>query len=253
MNRPVLIAAALSLAAVPAFAGDRVFAFGYGTSTLAEGRTDLELHATLEAHSRDDHDFRELETREEVEYGLTNSTQVSLYLDQRYLNEPNDVGGRDHTFKFTTVDGEIIHSLTSSAEDGLGTAVYGELSAGGEHLGVEAKFLVEKQVEQFDFIANFVLEKEWDGVNYEEDTLTPGLVLGASYALTPNFSAGAESRIEKAYDLKEKEWADTETYVGPNFAWHNAKAFVVVAPLFQVSRVSDAPEYMAKVVAGWKF
>ena len=41
MTRSLLAALALSALAAPAFAGDRLFAFSYGSNTLAEGRTDL--------------------------------------------------------------------------------------------------------------------------------------------------------------------------------------------------------------------
>lgn len=254
MTRSLLAALALSALATPALAGDRLFAFSYGSSTLAEGRVDLEGHATWGAHSKDDHDLHDLELRQEVEYGLTNDTQVSIYLDQRYTNEDNGAGGRDKDFRFSGIDGEVIHTLTSSAEDGLGTAVYGEVEIRDRKINLEGKFLMEKQLgNDWTLVSNLVVEKAWEGSHAEESTLELGVSFGASYRINANWSAGAEARLEREYVFTHSEWETMETYVGPNVAWHQGRFFAVVTPMFQLSSVSDAPDYLTRVIAGVKF
>ncbi len=256
MNRSALLVfAVLSAAATtPALAGDRLFGFSYGSNTLAEGRTDLEAHATWGAHSKDDHSLHALELRQEVEYGLTNDTQVSVYLDQQYNNEDDGAGGRDKSFRFSGVDGEIIHTLTTSAEDGLGTAVYGEVEIRDREINLEGKFLMEKQLgADWTLVSNLVVEKAWTGSHAEESTLELGVSAGASYHIDGHWSVGAEARLERQYAFADSVWDPMETYVGPNVAWHQGRMFAVVTPMFQVSSVGGAPDYLTRVIMGWKF
>src|SRR5437867_3970560 len=61
-------------------ADERRFTYVYEATTVPKGDLEFEQWFSWQRPTREDHDFDRLEFRHELEYGLTDRLQVSLYL-----------------------------------------------------------------------------------------------------------------------------------------------------------------------------
>src|SRR5260370_3852287 len=78
--------------------------------------------------------------RHELEYGVTNKLQVSVYLaDWFYENQ------REHSgFAYSDSAIELIYNLTNPVDDPLGLSIYAEVNAGDRLIELESKLIAQK-------------------------------------------------------------------------------------------------------------
>jgi hypothetical protein len=249
MIRTLICAATFSLvAAAVANASDLRFAFARDVAVQPKGMLEYEQWVTFK-----DYDNRQrFEFRHELEYGLTESTQLGIYLsDWRHTTNDN---GADET-EWRTAGLEIIHQLSNPTTDVLGSALYGEVLLGPEKFELEAKVLLQKNVGPLAFLYNFVLEAEWEGEslkNLDERVGVNENLFGISYQISPNFLIGAEAM----HAVEFEDWQDAGDhvfYAGPNFSIRGKNFFVTTAALFQATDVDGEPETQIRVKAGFSF
>ena len=169
---PYLSLAVLTALGAPLFsgataeAGDRKFGYTYEATTLPKGALEFESWVTWKSFGNGDRfDFRH-----ELEYGVTDDFQVSLYM-ANWRHE--DRGGEtDSAFKSTSV--EAIHALTDPTEDFLGSALYLEAGLGDEEVFVEGKLLLQKNFGRWIVAGNSVVEPEWEGDGARESSREEG-------------------------------------------------------------------------------
>ncbi len=238
------VAAAL---ATEAFAGARNFAFVYEADTQPKGTLEYEQFVTWKTDKRSDRSFDRLEFRHELEYGLTDATQIALYLADWQYQDGRSVSDDGAQYKDTAV--EVIHQLSNPTTDWIGSAIYGEFKMGPELVEVEGKLILQKNVGKWVFAYNAALEAEWEGAHYQERTGTLEQTAGVSYEIHPRFTVGAEL-------LHEIEWADWSKaskgplYMGPTVSYRGKGWFVTVGALMQVTDRPDEPDLQVRMLLG---
>ena len=249
MIRSLICAAVVSLAAtVASSASDLRFAFGRDVAVQPKGVLEFEQWFTF----KDYENRQRFEFRHELEYGLTENTQLGIYLsDWRHTENDN---GADET-EWRTAGLELIHKLSDPTTDAIGSALYGEVLVGPEKFLLEGKILLQKNVGPFAFLYNFVLEAEWEGEslsNLDERVGVIENIAGVSYQISPQFFIGAEAK----HEVEIADWEDVGDhvfYVGPNFSIRGGNFFVTTAVLFQATEVDGEPDTQVRLKAGFTF
>lgn len=247
--RRLSTAALLTIVAIsPAGAGERRFAFSYEADTVPAGTREFEQWVTWKSDKATNHDFDEFTFREEFEFGLTDRLQLGIYLaDWRILRGTDDDGT---TFKDTGFD--LIYNLTDPTTDWIGSALYGEVLVGPDKFVLEGKLLLQKNIGKWMFVANTIVEAEWEGDDLEEKVGVWQNTFGVSYQVNPSLTIGAEAKHEVEFENWE-ERGEHVLYAGPNFSYRRKNFFIVVAPLFQVTSIASEPDFMTRTIFGFHF
>lgn len=240
MTRSVGVSAALLAAligAATASADERKFTYSYESKTLPQGAWEFEQWATLQTRQESGRS-QAWSFREEIEYGLADRLTTALYLNWEYEAVPGE-----HEVEFETVSSEWKWKLMDAVADPVGLLLYGEVAAGPEEQELELKLIVDKQVGDFRFVYNFVVEferaeeetpagDEWEKESAFEHTF------GISYQANPNFAVGVESLFVQKYEEIFEELEATALFMGPNVHVATGGWWVTVTALRQVDRGS---------------
>src|SRR5262249_5337803 len=133
----------------------------------------------------DEHRFNSVDFRQEIEVGITDHFQLSLYLaDWGYTEDPAE---NKHGFEYQDSAVEMIYDLTNPTTDLLGSALYGELRGGPDELELESKVILQKNVGRFVLAYNATLEATWEEDDYSQSNGEFSQTFGASYELSPSW------------------------------------------------------------------
>ena len=240
--------ALLALAASPrtGSASERLFAYTYQTLTAPVGEIELENSVTWKSRPGI---IRTFEFRHELEFGLTDKTQLGLYL----ANWQYDARSRGSKYTSSTI--ELIHNLSNPVTDILGSAIYGEIGMGDRSANLEGKLLLEKRIGRWTFAWNGALEAVWDGKEFGDLLMASGELsqsAGLSYEITKSFSLGAEV----LHELPLGKWhgpANAEVYVGPNVTIHKGRFFATLSTLFQTTDKRTEQSVQGRAIVGIRF
>ena len=246
-NRLLLLATAAIVATLPcnARAAERRFTYNYETTTSPRGSWEFEQWFTWKGYD----DKNRFEFRHELEYGITDSLQLGLYLSDWRLTDPKQ--GKSEA-EWKSAGAELIYSLSDPTKDLIGSALYGEFKVGPEVFALEGKLLLQKNIGPLALVYNFILEAEWEGENYDEEVGVIENTLGFSYQLSPSFFIGAEA----VHEVEFEGWQDAGEHVlsaGPNFSFRKGSFFTTVTGLFQLSDVDGEPDHQIRLIAGFHF
>lgn len=264
-------AIALSLAAfaAPGRADENLFGYSYGTETLPKGALELYSWVTWRS-GKGKGRYHALDLRQEIEYGITNRLQASLYTNQRYHaihdSQPVEVEGgvaereypnRNH-FAFDGVQAELKYALLSPYEDPIGFALYVEpgWSRTSKESGqredawsLELKALLQKNFLEDTLIAvlNVSPEYEWAqerGSSQWEKELELEITGGLSYRIAPRWFLGLETRYTSEYpdfpdESRRAYWA---MFVGPAVHYASRRWWVTATVLPQVYGSPQDPD-----------
>jgi len=233
-----------------AFAGDRKFVFNYEATTAAPGTLEYEQWVTWKAGKENDSGFDRFDIRHEIEFGITDHLQMGIYLADWRYQDGSSVRNNRAEYRDTAV--ELIYNLTNPVTDVVGLALYGEVKFGDELFELEGKIILQKDIGPWTLVYNATIEAEWEGSDYEQDKGKFEHTAGISYQFSPKLLAGAEFLHEVEFD----DWEHTGSsvvYFGPNVSYRAKKWFVTVAPLFQMTSVSDEPDFMTRMIFGFNF
>jgi opacity protein-like surface antigen len=254
------------LAATSAKADENFFGYTYGAETLPAGQTEAYLWVTDRRGKSEGH-YDAQDYRLELEHGLTNRLQGSLYLNfaSHHIRglEPEfeDV---DRDFGFQGISTEFKYNVLSPYKDGLGLTLYAEpawsrIHGGGEkgtEYELELKAILQKNFldDKLIWAANLTAEFEWEREK-EEDEIT-GLVehewekelaieatTGLSYRVAPNWFLGVEGRYHSEYP----DWThglDREHYalfLGPSLHYGGKKWWFTATYLPQIHGSPNEP------------
>ena len=242
--RPLCI---LILASWPliCFSGVRHFTFLYEAPTSAPESLELENWITWKRMTGPDRSDA-VDFRHELEYGVTDKLQVSLYLaDWFYKNQ------REHSgFAYSDSAIELIYNLTNPVDDPLGLSIYAEIKAGYRLIELESKLIAQKNFGPLILTYNATLEALWEGHSLQERQGEFQQAFGASYELSPRLSAG----IELLHEFVFTEWRDDEKirnlFVGPNVSYRRRNWFVTVTTLAQATNTTDEPNLQVRTIFG---
>lgn len=224
MKTKIAIVAAFLICVGIARADEAIFAWTYTTDLLPKGRWEFEQWATAR-WEKEHGTYNVFDFREEIEYGLTDNFQVSLYLNHHYVNASNDfpaedparpgrrlpgaygTGGEDvhaghdpaipfDSYHFESISFEGIYRILSPYKSPIGLAVYFEPAVGDQEVELEWKALLQKNFFEDRLVwalnLNYELEYEKnDQGGYDRDGMFEWFT-GVSYRFAPNFSGGLE-------------------------------------------------------------
>jgi hypothetical protein len=184
--------------------------------------------------------------RHELEYGVTDRLQVSLYLaDWFYENQ-----GEHSGFAYSDSAIELIYNLTNPVDDPIGLSIYGEIKSGDRLIELESKLIAQKNLGPLILAYNATLDAVWEGYSLQEREGEFQQAFGASYELSPRLSAG----IELLHEFVFPEWRDDEKirnlFVGPNVSYRRGNWFVTVATLAQATNTADEPDLQVRTIFG---
>src|SRR6266498_2022593 len=233
------------LPAISVFGGVRRFTCLYEANTSARGSLELENWVTWQRATGPDR-FDQVDFRHELEYGVTDRFQVSVYLaDWFYEADPEHSG-----FAYSDSAIELIYNLTNPVDDPVGLSIYEELRAGDRLVELESKLITQKNFGPLILAYNATLESVWEGRDLDEREGEFSQALGASYEISPRISAG----IELLHEFVFPEWRDTEKirnfFVGPNVTYRRGNWFVTITALAQATDTQDEPDFQLRTIFG---
>ncbi|MEP6698622.1 MAG: DUF6662 family protein [Verrucomicrobiota bacterium] len=238
-----LILTATVLSATQTFAGARRFTYVYEVTTSPPGDVEIENWVTWKARQPNEHSFREVDFRHELEFGITDRLQMALYLaDWNY----------QRGFSYTGSALEIIYNFTNPVADPLGFSIYEEIQIGNRRVASESKLLAQKNFGRWVAAYNLTLETEWEGQDLAERNGEWQQSLGVSYEITPRLLFGIECLHEMAFP----DWAKAERgkfFAGPNVSVRSGKYWATLTALAQVTRAGDEPDFQLRTIFGFSF
>ena len=227
------------------FGGVRHFTFLYEAPTSALGSLELENWVTWQRITDPDRSD-EVDFRHELEYGVTDKFQVSVYLaDWFYESNP---GGAGFTYSDSAI--ELIYNLTNPVDDPIGLSIYGEMKAGDRLVELESKLIAQKNLGPLILAYNATLEALWEGNDLAQREGEFSQALGASYEISPPISVG----IELLHEFVFPKWRDGQKirnlFVGPNVSYRRGNWFVTVTALAQATATEDEPDLQVRTIFG---
>jgi hypothetical protein len=220
----------------------------YDTRTMPAGEVEYEQWVTWKTDKKSDSNYNELRFRHEIEWGLTDTIQMAIYFaDWRYKETSTSTKTYFHDVAF-----ETIFQIQAPTPDQLGLALYGEIKYGNDFVELEGKILIEKELDQFNFLYNFTLEAEWEGEHLDEDKGVIANAFAITYQHTPSFTIG----LQAIWEIEFPEWqeqADHVVSIGPSVAWQSDGWWLTVSPLFQVTNVDSEPDLQVRLLFGIDF
>ena len=232
-------------------ASERLFAFTYEVTTADKGELELENWVTWQFHHgrNGEPNKHEFDFRHELEYGVTDRLQASLYFADWHIND--HPGGEDRVH-CDDVALEVIYRLSSPATDFLGSAVYGEIRDGPDFLEFEGKILLQKNFGKWIAAYNAELEGKWMGEHLEERAGEFAQSIAVSYEINPRFTVGAEA----LHEIDIPNWDKAEKSVlwaGPNASVRSGHWYVTVTALARLSDNRDEPSVQTRLITGFEF
>lgn len=231
-------------------ATERRFTYVYEASTADRGEVEIENWVTWKTHPSDNAQFSQVDFRHELEFGVTDRLQASIYLaDWSYVEDPQN---RQHGARYTDSALEFIYRLTSPVTNLLGSAIYGEVRGGDQLLELEGKIILQKNIGRFAWAYNATFEAIWEGEKLGERSGEFSQSVGVSYEITPALFVGVEGLHE--IDLPNRAHSGPSiVYGGPNVSYRHANWYVTLTPLAQLTGVHEEVSFQTRMIFGVEF
>lgn len=215
-----LAAAALlgSLASGVAHADRRAFTYTYEYMTMPRGDTELEFYNEHRRPEMDDDNQAQFEWQLEIEHGLTERWDISLY------TVFTQGAGDDEPFRYDATKLRTRYRFSERGMSPLDTLLYLEVAKrfGENTWEIEPKLVLArdfgKLTAAFNAIGEVEIEEEMTagGDGEQEVGFEPGWAAGLTYEASPRFKFGLESfgALESPGDENE-----IEAWIGPALSW----------------------------------
>jgi len=236
------------LVASTAHADERRFTYVYESTVHSPGEVAYEQWVTWKTGRDDRPGFNRLDIRHELEFGIVEDFQLGLYLPDWRIEW--DDASSSVRFRDVAVDG--ILALTNPNERELGSALYGEVKLGDKLFVLEAKLLLQKNIDRVVIAWNGIVEAEWEGDSLDEKTGVFGQTIGASYEISPRWLVGAELLHEVEY-ADWSEWGDHFVALGPNISHRSERFWITATALLQATDLADQPDLQFRTIIGFDF
>ncbi len=227
---------------------DNPFGYSYLSETLTKGRTEYIQWATIR-QGRDlgsgyESGYKAVDLRSELEFGVSENEQLSLYVNYRYF----DTSTRDG-LRFDGAQVAYMRMLAHPDKEAWGRAIYIEpgysqssSKTGGlrDQYSLEFKYLLQHNLgaegQDGIYVANLVAEVEREPAS-DGDTVSLKLTQGAAWQVGENWQAGLEAVLGA-------EWAEGTDFehfsllAGPCARYQSQGSFFVTATLLAQLAVS---------------
>ena len=250
----LLLSWAVGSAAVALRADENTLGFTYGADTLPKGASEVYQIVTSRTGKADGH-YSALDLQTEIEHGVTDKLQASLYLNaiSHDISGVPGTADRDQT-AFNGAQASVKYNLRSADRGGWGVAVYLEPGytrySGRSGERTDTYFLEPKLILQHNFLDDTLIWSTNLGAEFErEHNLVSGdweseLELeassGVSYRFAPGWFAGVEGLYKSAYaHMQLDEMSENALFFGPNVHYANARWWATLAVLPQITGWPD--------------
>lgn len=238
LNRTNLLAAALFAAlTLSARATDRLFTYTYEPETMPQGALEGEQWVTLRAGRNSavgKDDFYRWQFREELEYGVTDNYQASLYFNHEYETYNTPGGGGFSDYRQTGVSLENKYLLFNPAEHKVGLALYLEPSWDWceETFKLEEKLIFGQRHGDWKWALNLTHETVWED-EYKETVGEFEATFGIARQLNSHWSIGLEMRHHAEVE-EYRDWEGYAFYLGPVVSYHRESWWAAITVMPQV-------------------
>lgn len=281
----VFLVAAIAAAAPlsPALAGESPFGYIYTTDTHPRGSFEFEQWVTYRKGKKQG-DYLLGRYRSELEYGVTDRLQASVYWESYSINAfatdsnggttgpyiPENIDRTSRYRRGLTHDGwsaEFIYRVFSPYTDLVGLALYLEPSFRKFEKELEMKLILQKNFLDDRLVLgyNFTLEPEWEkkAGDPTADPASPEFrssveratalehMFGVSYRFAPGWSAALELRNHNEYSahsLKRRYQEHSAWFLGPTLHYASKSWWVTATWLPQIRGRCLTDEQCAETV-----
>jgi hypothetical protein len=234
-----LIIVLIALTPLFAQAQDRVFVNTYQSTTLPKGAKDIEMWNTFKVGRN--YFYNRLDQRIELEVGLTDKLQTSVYINTEHTAEgahKDTLGGiadtsMDGIFKSTlfSVSSEWKLKLSDPVANRVGSALYAEFTFAPSEIEIEGKLIMDKRTEKNVFALNLVAEYEMKfdvkkGKAEAEEEMQAEFDLAYMRMLNPRFGLGLEAREQNVFVGGKKE--HSAIFGGPTLSYFGDSFFLIL-------------------------
>jgi hypothetical protein len=233
-------ALAILACAAAARADDRKFTYSYEAKTLPQGTWEFEQWATVQG-GKDAGRWTTLKLRDEIEYGVTDRLNGSIYLNSVYQANSGVPGfDNEHSFGFDSMSTEWKYKLSDPSTDPVGVLLYEELAFSNTVYELETKLVFSKELGPFTFAYNVVweavLNRAADPAQSPQWTWEHEIsnTLGISYGFSTAFAVGIEAYDIARFDTFTRSSTRAD-YVGPNVHYSFGSWWATLTVLRQVS------------------
>ncbi|HEY6205095.1 MAG TPA: hypothetical protein VIW21_02910 [Chthoniobacterales bacterium] len=249
---PLKLALLLSiLSTATSSAGVRHFTYVYEAVTSPPGSVDLENWVTWRTHPPGNPDLDQVDFRHELEFGVTENFQMAVYLADWNYRDGDSTNRGGLSYADSAV--ELIYNMSNPVIDPLGLSIYQEYKIGDRLFEWESKVIAQKNFGPLILAYNATVEAAWAGTDLREREGEIAQALGASYEISPRFSAG----LELVHEIILPEWrtADSATnfFIGPNLSVRHRSAFITITALAQPTRSAAEPDFQMRTIFGIAF
>ena len=240
------------------FSQDRTFAWTYNSTVLSKGNKDLEAWSTFGTGRK--YFYQGLDTRLEMEVGLTDKLQTSLYFNgshKAFAANLDTLGGIADTSvsgifgsSAFSISNEWKWKLSDPVVNKVGFTLYGEITLAAGWFELENKLIFDKKMGNNIFALNLV--DEWEFASNVKKglgetkliALEAEVDLGYMHMFKPDRGLGFE--IRNANEIKEvKTWENSALFGGPTYFHSGEKYFIILSVLPQWSnlhKTDDSPD-----------
>ena len=222
-------------------AGARHFTFVYEAPTSPAGSIESENWTT----TRFSDGFTEANFRHEIEIGITEHFQASIYFANWDYTRRENRGAH-----YDSSSLELIYNLTNPVTDPIGISLYQEIGGGRRALESETKLIAQKNFGPLILAYNLTLEAEWEDENLREHNGEIQQAFGASYELSPRVSVGAEMLHEVLLPAWHSSEAENNFFIGPNVSYRGNRWFATVTALAQTTPTEGEADYQVRLIFG---
>ncbi|MBI3876489.1 MAG: hypothetical protein HY300_11155 [Verrucomicrobia bacterium] len=234
-SKPILALALAGLCAA-ARADERLFTYTYEPETAVKGAWEYENWVTLRKQRSTavgQQNFTRWEFRQELEYGVTDNYEASIYFNTFHegFTDPA-TGTRTSNFTFDGISMEHRYQVLNAAEHPVGLTLYLEPRFSGKEFELEQKILVGQRHGKWKWAANLTHATEW-GDHFRTTEGEVEVSLGLSRLIGKHWALGIELRDHN--ELPEyKKWENTALYIGPVVSYRAEKWWATLTVMPQI-------------------
>jgi hypothetical protein len=268
MRYPLLVSSVLLTAA--ASACDNPFSYSYLTETLKPGKYEFEQYVTgrfgKDLGAGYDPRYRGFDLRTELEFGISEDSQLAIEINQTYFDTADREG-----LRFDGLNVEYIKMLAHPDKNAWGRAVY--LEAGYTQVSLhdghlrDRWFLEGKYLFQHNFGENspwmYVANVGFEALHTRggEDAFELTLSQGLSYQLTKSWAVGIEAVAASEW-VEGADFEESGVQVGPCVNYRQGNLSLTFSLMAQLTgapankgslNVSEYSPYEARLKFSYEF
>ena len=229
------ITGALGLAG-SVLAHERVFTYTYEPATPPKGELEFEQHVTSRLgrnSSVGQTAFHRLQLSEEIEYGVTDNYQVSLYFNHQYehFHDPA-TGQRTSNYRQQGFSLENKYQVLNPTEHAIGLALYLEPTYNGTDFELEQKLILGQRHGAWRWALNLTHATEWQN-HFRGEEGEVEASFGIARQVSSRWSLGFEVRDHN--EIPEyARWENTAVYLGPVLGYKRRGWFATLSVMPQI-------------------